>query len=65
MDGKATDLHTVTAGDILDQRRFADNLDEFLAGVAVLVQVADVTRAHFLFERDTDRMLLDMRSVTF
>jgi len=57
VDGKSTDLNAVAAGNVLDERGLADDLDELLAGVAVLVEVADVTGGHLLLQRDADRVL--------
>lgn len=56
--GKAANLHTVTASNVLDQRSLAHDLDELLTGVTVLVEVADITRGHLLGERDADGVLL-------
>ena len=61
MDSEATNLNTVLAGDVLDERRLADNLDKLLAGVAVLVQVADVALGHSAVERDRDCVLENVR----
>jgi hypothetical protein len=52
--GKPTNLDTVTTSDVLDQGCLADDLDELLAGVAVLVEVADIAGGHFFFEGDAD-----------
>lgn len=57
VDSEAADLDTVLARDVLDQGRFTDNLDEFLAGVAVLVDVADVAGGHCAVEGDGDGVL--------
>lgn len=57
VNSEATNLNSMLARDVLDQRRLASNLDELLSGVSVLVQVADVARGHGLVERDGDGML--------
>ena len=57
VDGETTDFDAVLARDVLDERGLADNLDELLAGVAVLVQVADVAGCHCAVEGDGDGVL--------
>jgi hypothetical protein len=57
VDGKAADLHAVTAGDGLDRGGLSHNLHKSLAGVAVLVDVANITRGQFLLERNADALL--------
>jgi hypothetical protein len=37
VNSESTDLNTVLARDVLDQRRLANDLDKLLSGVAVLV----------------------------
>ena len=57
VDGKSTDLDTVAAGNVLDKRGFAHDLDELLASVAILVEVADITGGHLLLQRNADGVL--------
>lgn len=57
VDSKTTDLDAMLTGDVLDQRRLTNNLDELLAGVTLLVDVADVTRGHLLLEGHADGVL--------
>jgi hypothetical protein len=57
VDSEATNLNAVLAGDVLDKRRLANNLDKLLACVTVLVEVTDVTRGHCAVERDRDGVL--------
>jgi hypothetical protein len=40
--------------DGLDQGSLADDLDELLSGVAVLVDLTDIARGHGLVERDVN-----------
>ncbi|GKT96419.1 LOW QUALITY PROTEIN: putative amino acid decarboxylase [Colletotrichum tofieldiae] len=54
VNSEAADLDAVLVHDVLDQRRLADNLDELLAGVAVLVDLADVTRGDGLVQWNVD-----------
>lgn len=54
VDGEAADFDAVAAGNVLDHWGLADNLDELLASVSVLVDVANVTRGDGLRERDVD-----------
>ena len=49
---KAADLDAVLARNILDERRFANDLDELLAGIALLIEGADVARCHLFSEGD-------------
>ena len=63
VDGEATDLDTVTASNVLDQRGLANDLDELLSGVAVLVEVADVTGGHLLLQRDADGVLCRLLAI--
>jgi hypothetical protein len=58
VDGETTDFDAVLAGDVLDEWGLANDLNELLAGVAVLVQVADVARCHCAVERNGDGVLL-------
>jgi hypothetical protein len=48
---ETTNLDAVLAGNILHERRLADNLDELFAGITILVEVTDISRRHLLFER--------------
>ena len=57
MHGKAADLDAVLTRDVLDQRALADDLDQLLAGVPVLVQLPHVARLHLLLERYRNRVL--------
>ncbi len=57
MDAEAADLDAVPARDAFDERRLAGDLDELLAGVAVLVEGADVARGHLVGEGDVYRVL--------
>lgn len=58
MDGEATDLDTVAAGNILDDGGLARDLHELLTSIAILVDVADVTGGQLLLERNADGLLL-------
>jgi hypothetical protein len=55
--GKATNLDAVFAANVFHERRLADDFDEFFAGVAVLVDVADVTGCHCAVEGNGDCVL--------
>jgi hypothetical protein len=44
VNGETANLDTVLARNVFNKRRLADNLDELLTSVTVLVDVADVTR---------------------
>jgi hypothetical protein len=57
VDGESTDLNAVAASNILDERGLANDLNELLASVTVLVEVADITRSHLLLQRDADGVL--------
>jgi hypothetical protein len=57
VNGEATDFNAVAASNILDNGWLADDLHKLLASIAVLVDVADVTRGHGLFERNVDGQL--------
>lgn len=57
VDGEATDLDAVATGNVLDERGLADDLDELLAGVTVLVEVTDVTGGHLLLQGNADGVL--------
>lgn len=57
MHSEAADLDAVFAGDSFDERGFACDFDELFAGVAVLVEGADVTRGHGAREGDGDGVL--------
>lgn len=57
VDSESTDLDTVTAGNVLDERGLADNLDELLASVTILVEVTDVARSHLLLQGNADGVL--------
>jgi hypothetical protein len=57
VDGETANLDAVLARDVLDERGLADDFDEFLAGVAVLVEVADVAGCHCAVEGDGDGVL--------
>lgn len=57
MDCKATDFDAVLARNVLDKGGLAGDFDEFLACVAVLVEVADVARGHGAVEGDGDCVL--------
>ena len=57
MNGKSTDVDTMAAGDVLDGRSLADDLDEFFSGVTVGEDVTDVTGSHFLLQRNADGVL--------
>ena len=48
MHAETTDFDAVAAGDAFDERRFAGDFEELFAGVAVLIEGADVTGCHFL-----------------
>lgn len=54
VDGKTTNLDTVTASNILNQGSFTGDLDELLAGIAFLVEVADIARGHLLLQGNAD-----------
>lgn len=57
MDAEATDLDAVGAADGFDGGGFAGNFDEGLAGVAVLVESADVAGGEGGGEWDGDGVL--------
>lgn len=57
VDGEATDLHAVTAGDGLDRGGLSYDLHKSLASVAVLVDVANIARGQFLLEGNADALL--------
>ena len=57
MHRKAPNLNAMLPADGLDERRFSNNFDQFLPGIAILVYLADIARAHCLFERDVDGMM--------
>lgn len=57
MDGEASDFNAVFTRNVLDERGLADDFDEFFAGVAVLVDVADVAGCHGAVEGDGDGVL--------
>jgi hypothetical protein len=57
VDGETTNLDAVLARDVLDERGLADDFDELFAGVAVLVEVADVAGCHCAVEGDGDGVL--------
>lgn len=64
VDCEATDLDAVLAGDVLDKRRLADDLDELLACIAVLVKIADIAGSHGAIEWDGDSVLCRVSIVT-
>lgn len=45
------------AGDVLDRGSLANDLNELLTGVAVLVELTDITRSHALVKRDGDGLV--------
>jgi hypothetical protein len=55
--GKATNLDTVLSRNVFHERGLADDFDKFFAGVAVLVDVADVTGCHCAVEGNGDCVL--------
>ena len=57
MHTEAADLNAVFARDVLDEGGFAGDFDEFFAGVAVLIEGADVARSHGLRKWDGDGVL--------
>lgn len=57
VDTESTDFNTVTTSNVLDKRCLANNLDQLLASIALLEDVADVTRGHLLLQGDGDRVL--------
>ena len=61
MDAEAADLDAVFACNGFDEGGFADDLDEFFAGVAGLVEGADVAGGHGVGEGDGDGVLLRKR----
>lgn len=54
VDSEATDLDAVATGNVLHEGSLAGDLDELLAGVTVLVKVANVTGCHLLGEGNAD-----------
>lgn len=60
VDGEATNFHAMAAGNVLDQRSLANDLNQFLAGVAVLINVSNVTRGHLLGQGDADGVLYNL-----
>lgn len=57
VDCKSSNFNSMTAGDVLYQRWLSDYLDELLACISILVQVANVSGSHGLLKRDVDGML--------
>lgn len=57
MYSETADLDAVLARDVLDERGLAGDFDEFFAGVAVLVEGADVAGGHGAGEGDGDGVL--------
>jgi hypothetical protein len=55
--GKATNLDAVLSRNVFHEWGLADDFDEFFAGVAVLVDVADVTGCHCAVEGNGDCVL--------
>ncbi|KAI6983436.1 Protein arg-6 [Hortaea werneckii] len=54
---KATNLHSVLAGNVLDERALAAYCHKLLAVVPVLVQLTDVSAHHLLRQRQRDRVV--------
>lgn len=54
VNSETSNLDTVLVLDGLDERGLTDDLDQLLAGVPVLVDLADVARGHGLVEGDVD-----------
>ena len=63
VDSEPANLHAVLARDVAHERGLANDLDELLAGVAVLVDVADITGGHGAVEGDGDCVLVNVRLV--
>lgn len=57
---EAADFDAVLAGNVADERGLANDLDKLLAGIAVLVDVADVSRGHSPVERDRNGVLVSV-----
>lgn len=57
VDLEATNLDTVLAADVLDGGSLANDLDELLTGIAVLVELTDVTGSHALVKGDGDGLV--------
>ena len=57
VNGKAANLNTVASGNVLHQRGLANDLDELLTSVALLVDVADIARSQLLLEGNADGLL--------
>lgn len=55
--GETTNLNTVTTSNVLNEGSLASDLDELLTSVAVLVDVANITRGHLLVQGDADGVL--------
>lgn len=64
MDRKTTDLDAVLAGNVLDAWGLADNLDELLTFVALLVEITNVAGGHCFVQGDRDG-LLERGTVSF
>lgn len=54
INSKAANLNTVLVLDRSHKRRLANDLDELLAGVSVLVDLSNITRGHGLVQRSID-----------
>ena len=54
---KSSDFNAVLASNVFHDRRLSANLDKLLASVSLGVDVANVSRCHFLLERQVDRVL--------
>lgn len=59
VDRKASNLNSVTTGDVLHKGCLANDLDKFLASVSILVEIADVTRRHCFLQGDVDGVLME------
>lgn len=57
VDSESTNLNAVTASNVLDERGLANNFHKLLTSIAVLVEVADVTRGHLLLQRNANGVL--------
>lgn len=51
-------FHAVLVHDVLEERRLADDVDEFFTSIPVLVDLSNVARGHGLVERHVERLEL-------
>lgn len=64
VNSESTNFNTMTTSNVLHHRGLADDLDKLLTSITLLVDVADITRGHFLLEGDADALLEGVSSAT-